>query len=737
MNQRFSKSSNTTEQEFISGTVERITFHSEETGFCVLRIKVKGYRELLTVVGSTAVISAGEYLECKGYWVNDRKHGLQLKASYIKTVPPTTLEGIEKYLGSGMIRGIGPHFAKKLVHAFGEDVFDIIENTPEKLKELDGIGPKRTAKVIDAWDEQKAVREIMVFLRSHGVGTARSVRIYKTYGDNAVGIISKNPYQLAIDIHGLGFKTADTIAMKLGIKPDSLIRARAGVRHVLMEICTEGHCADTYDHLVETSSELLEIPIETIKDAILCELKNKSIVEDIIKDKKCIYLSSLYYSEVSVSENITRLNKGTPSWGTIDGAKAIPWVEQKADIKLSTSQQKAVDNSINNKVSIITGGPGVGKTTVVNSILKIVKAKKAEVVLCAPTGRAAKRLSETTNLQAKTIHRLLAFDPKTALFKHNRENPIKADFFVVDEASMIDITLMNSFLKAIPDYASLLIVGDVDQLPSVGPGSVLRDIINSKVVHASFLSEIFRQASDSMIIVNAHRINNGSMPYFDKMKNDFVIIYKDEVEDIFNNLMNIVVNRIPRRYNCDPIKDIQVLSPMNRGGLGCRALNIELQKALNGSSVPRISKYGFEFAPKDKVIQTINNYDKNVFNGDIGNIDKIDEQEELVYIDFDGRIVEYQFHELDEVSLAYATTIHKSQGSEYPIIVMPIATQHFTLLLRNLLYTGVTRGKKLVVLIGQKKAVGMAVHNNKMLQRITKLSDRLKENSGIELNEIN
>ena len=506
------------------------------------------------------------------------------------------MKGIEKYLGSGMIKGIGPHFAGKLVKAFGETVFDNIEETPDRLMELDGIGPIRTKKVINAWEEQKAVKDIMVFLRSHGIGTARSFRIYKTYGDAAVSIITKNPYQLALDIQGLGFKTADALAMSLGIESNSIIRARAGVRHALMEISNEGHCASETESLIEVASLLLEISPDIIRRAIDLEVDNKSLIRDIISDKPSVYLSSLYYAELSVAQSINRLKVQTPSWGNINTDKALGWVEEKASIKLSVSQKKAVVTSITNKVSVITGGPGVGKTTVINSILKIVRAKKAKVLLCAPTGRAAKRLSETTHLNAKTIHRLLVFDPKSYSFKHNSDNPLKTDFVVVDEASMIDIVLMHNLLRAIPDNASLLLVGDIDQLPSVGPGSVLKDIIESKTLKVSFLREIFRQAAGSMIVMNAHNINKGYMPMGKKNGDDFFVIYKDEPEDIFKILIEVVVNRIPKRYKYDPIKDIQVLSPMNRGALGCRSLNIELQKYLNGSSNAKVKKYGVEFA---------------------------------------------------------------------------------------------------------------------------------------------
>ena len=493
--------------ERLSGAIERVTFHSEATGFCVLRVKVKGNRDLVTVVGSAASVTAGEFIDCLGFWTNDRQHGLQFKANELKIVPPTTLEGIEKYLGSGMVKGIGPHFAKKLVKAFGVDVFDVIEQTPDRLQELDGIGPKRRQKVSSAWAEQKAIRDIMVFLQSHGVGTSRSVRIYKTYGDEAIDKVRENPYRLALDIHGIGFKTADTLAQRLGIGMQSLIRAQAGVRHVLQEWSGDGHCAAFRDKLVEMAVELLETPENVIVQAIDEELAEENLVSELIDGQEALFLTPLYRAETGCASNLLRLRHGTLPWGDIDVEKAIPWVEEKTGLTLSDSQKTAVDQVLKSKVSVITGGPGVGKTTLVNSILKILNAKRISIGLCAPTGRAAKRLTESTGMEAKTVHRLLEFDPQVFAFKHNDENPLDIDVLVIDEASMMDVALMNQLLKAIPSSAALLIVGDVDQLPSVGPGAVLADIIESGQIPTVRLTEIFRQAATSKIIVNAHKIN--------------------------------------------------------------------------------------------------------------------------------------------------------------------------------------------------------------------------------------
>ena len=713
----------------IQGSIERVTFHSESSGFCVLRIKVKSYKELITVIGSTASVTAGEYFECLGFWTNHRQHGQQFKATVLKIVAPTTLDGIEKYLGSGMVKGIGPHFAKKLVKAFGELVFDVIEQSPERLLELPGIGKKRQQRVTNAWSEQKIIREIMVFLQSHGVGTSRSVRIYKTYGEEAIKKVRENPYRLALDIHGIGFKTADTLAQKLGIAPDSLIRAQAGVRHVLQEWSSEGHCAAVRQTLCAMAVKLLAIPVAIIDAAITAELVEGNLIAEIINQDEVIFLTPLNRAEIGCATHLLRLNQGEPPWGSIDAQKAIPWVEGQTGLTLSTSQRAAIELVLQHKVAVITGGPGVGKTTLVNSILKILSAKHIKISLCAPTGRAAKRLSESTGLEAKTVHRLLEFDPSVFAFKRNDELPLELDCLVIDEASMMDVVLMNQLLKAVPSTAALLIVGDVDQLPSVGPGAVLADIIDSGQIATVRLTEIFRQASTSKIITNAHRINQGQLPQSDSSLSlsDFYCLYAETPEEIFAKLMHVVLERIPQRFNLDPVNDVQVLTPMNRGGLGARSLNIELQTRLNGQSEPKVTRYGSTYVPGDKVIQRINNYDKEVFNGDIGIISSIDIEDSLLQITFDEHIVDYEFNELDEIALAYATSIHKAQGSEYPAVVIPMAMQHFMLLERNLLYTGVTRGKQLVVVIAQPKALAMAVKNQRSQRRITNLISRLNQ----------
>lgn len=713
--------------EHLAGIVERITFHNDENGFCVLRVKIANRRELVTVIGNAAAVTPGEYIDCDGHWDNNRHHGLQFVARYLRTVPPSTRAGIERYLGSGMVRGIGPHFAKKLVNAFGEQVFDIIEQHPKRLEELPGIGPKRRESVQRAWNEQKIIRDIMVFLQSHGVGTGRAVRIYKTYGNDAIDRVRANPYRLALDIHGIGFKTADTIAARLGIAADSLIRAQAGVRHILQEQAKIGHCAMARSAAIEEANKLLNISALIIEHAIDAEIIEANLVAEDIATIPSLFLIPLYRAELGVAGHLMRLMAASIPWERVDTIKALPWVERKTGLILSDSQREAVTTAVNNKVTVITGGPGVGKTTVVNSILMILRAKKVDVLLCAPTGRAAKRLAESTGIDAKTLHRTLEFDPQQGKFKRNAEYPLEADLVVLDETSMVDVVLMNQLLRALPARTALLLVGDVDQLPSVGPGAVLGDIIAAKVVPVVRLTEIFRQAVSSRIIVNAHRINEGLMPERAESgeKSDFYLIYTKTPEEIRERLLEAITQRIPKRFGFDLIRDVQVLTPMNRGALGTRSLNAELQKLLNPTASPRIERFGSTYAPGDKVVQTVNNYDKLVFNGDIGTIHKIDTEENLLWINYEGRLVEYELAELDEVMLAYATTIHKSQGSEYNAVVIPLATQHYTMLERNLIYTAVTRGRQLVILIAQPQALAMCVKNFNINQRQTNLQARL------------
>ena len=715
-------------REVLAGLVERVTFHNAENGFCVLRAKARGHRDLVTVVGHAATISAGEWVTASGEWVNDRTHGQQFKARFLKTSAPTSIDGIEKYLGSGMIRGIGPVYAKKLVRAFGEKVFDTIEAEPERLREVTGIGPVRAKRITDAWAEQKVVREIMVFLHEHGVGTARAVRIYKTYGADAVQVMSENPYRLARDIRGIGFKTADAIAMKLGIEKTAMIRVRAGISFALTEAMDEGHCGLPTDELIPLAEKLLEVPQELIRTAVDLELSEGSVIADRVGETPCVFLAGLYRAERGIADRLMRLANGKLPWPWIDPDKAMPWVEQRSGLQLAESQKTAIRLALVSKVLVITGGPGVGKTTIVNSILRVLSAKGARLLLCAPTGRAAKRMTEATGFEAKTIHRLLEVDPKGGGFKRDGDNQLECDLLVVDEASMVDVMLMQALMKAVPDSSALLIVGDIDQLPSVGPGQVLADIIASGAVPVVRLTEVFRQAAASRIIVSAHRINQGSMPDLSPpgVDSDFYFVQADDPETAVPRIVELVKSRIPRRFGLDPIRDIQVLCPMNRGGVGARSLNIELQAALNPAGERKVERFGWTFAPGDKVMQIENDYDKEVYNGDIGYIDDVDPDAGELKASFDGRSVTYGFGELDTLVPAYAATIHKSQGSEYPAVVIPIMTQHYAMLQRNLLYTGITRGKKLVVLVGQKKAVAIAVRNVSGRRRWSKLDEWLR-----------
>ncbi|CAH2601180.1 ATP-dependent RecD-like DNA helicase [Rhodovastum atsumiense] len=717
----------TAANEALAGLVERVTFHNPENGFCVLRVKVRGQRDLVTVIGHAALINAGEFIQASGSWVNDRTHGLQFRAGFLKASPPTTLEGIERYLASGMIRGIGPVYAKRLVRGFGEEVFDIIEQQPARLHEVAGIGPRRAERIVAGWAEQKVVREIMLFLHAHGVGTARAVRIYKTYGADAVQVMSENPYRLARDIRGIGFRTADQIAAKLGIEKTASIRLRAGVSYALAEAMDEGHCGLPAEELMELAAKLLEVEAELIGTALAQELEAGVVVADTVEQRPCVFLAGLYRAEQIIAERLRALAAGDLPWPEIDATRAIPWVESRTGLTLADSQREAVRLALASKVLVITGGPGVGKTTLVNSILRILIAKQIRVALCAPTGRAAKRLSESTGLEAKTIHRLLETDPSTGEFRRGEDNRLDCDLLVVDETSMVDVPLMRSLLRAMPDRAALLVVGDVDQLPSVGPGQVLADVIGSGAVAVVRLTEVFRQAAGSRVITNAHRINRGQMPDLARGEapSDFYFIDATTPEEAVDRLVTVVRERIPRAFGLDPVRDVQVLCPMNRGGLGARALNIELQKALNPPGETRVERFGWTFCPGDKVMQVENDYDREVYNGDLGIVRRIDPDEGELFVDFEGREVGYGFGELDELVLAYATTIHKSQGSEYPAVVIPLSTQHFTMLARNLLYTGVTRGKRLVVLIGQRKALAIAVRNQGAGRRWSKLREWL------------
>lgn len=709
--------------EALAGLVERVTFHNADNGFSVLRVKARGHREPVTVVGHAGAIGAGEWITASGDWVNDRVYGVQFRARFLKATPPTSVEGIEKYLASGMVPGIGPVYARKLVKAFGASVFDVIEAAPSRLREVPGIGPVRASRIAAAWAEQKAVREIMVFLHSHGVGTPRAVRIFKTYGADAIRVMSENPYRLARDIRGIGFVTADAIAGRLGIEKTAPMRVRAGIAYALSEALSDGHCGLPEAELVPLAVSLLDVPEALVRDALDHELSGGEVVRDRIDDVPCIFLPGLYRAEQGVAERLRALLSGPLPWSAIDPGAALPWVEERTGLVLAESQRAAVRLALASKVLVITGGPGVGKTTIVNAILRILAARNARLLLCAPTGRAAKRMAEATGRDARTIHRLLEVDPSTGGFRRGADTPLEAELVVVDEASMVDVSLMHALVRAIPDDAALLVVGDVDQLPSVGPGQVLADLIESGAVPVVRLTEVFRQAAASRIITAAHAINAGRMPDLRRPEgdSDFYFVPADDPETAVDRVVEIVARRIPARFGLDPVRDVQVLCPMNRGGLGARSLNVALQAALNPEPPTRIERFGHAYAPGDKIMQVENDYDREVYNGDIGTVAAVDPEAQELTATFDDRTVTYGFGELDALVPAYATTIHKSQGSEYPAVVLPVTTTHYPMLQRNLLYTGITRGKRLVVLVGERKAVAIAVRNVGGRRRWTRL----------------
>jgi exodeoxyribonuclease V alpha subunit len=714
-------------RETLAGVVERVTYHNESNGFIVLQVTPRGQRELVTVVGHAATLSAGEFIQAVGAWVMDRTHGRQFKADRLHAAPPSTLEGITRYLGSGMVKGVGHKTAKRIVAQFGDKTFEVIETQPERLRTVAGIGTWRASQIVAAWAEQKSVRDIMVFLHDHGMGTARAVRIFKTYGPDALRIITANPYRLARDIRGIGFRTADAIGQRLGLGKHAPQRLRAGIGFALQTATEDGHCGLPIDELIRLAEKLLDIPAEPIRGALEAELAAAEVVGDTIGGRPCAFLRGLHTAESGIAARLIALCRGRPPWPQIDAAKAIPWVESRTGKPLSASQREAMALALQAKVAVITGGPGVGKTTLLDAILSVLAVKGVQVLLAAPTGRAARRMTEQTGMEAKTVHRLLETDPSTGSFRRDAENPLDADLLVVDEASMLDVPLMHAIMKALPQRMGLLLVGDVDQLPSVGPGRVLADMIASGAIPVARLTEVFRQAASSRIIISAHRINRGQMPEWPVAgeSSDFFFIEAKNPDDGAAKVVEIVRDRIPRRFGLDPVRDVQVLCPMQRGALGARALNVDLQKALNPHPPARIEKFGSTFAAGDKVMQIENDYEREVFNGDVGRLMRIDEDGGMVHVDFYGREVSYRFTELDTLVPAYAMTVHKSQGSEYPAVIITCALQHYTMLVRNLLYTAVTRGKQLVVVVGQRRALAMAVNTADARRRWTKLGEWL------------
>jgi len=718
----------------LRGQVERITYTNEETGYTVARVRVRGQKDLVTVVGNLMAPTPGEILILKGLWTNHPTYGEQFKVVQYKKEVPATVYGIQKYLASGLIKGIGPIMAKRIVSRFGKDTLEVIENRIEELAQVEGIGKKRIEMIRRAWAEQKEIRDVMVFLQSHGVSSGYATKIFKQYGDQSIEVVKGNPYRLATDIFGIGFITADRIAQNLGFARDSELRAEAGILYVLNQLAEEGHVYYPYEELVRKCQEILQVERPVIVRGLgTVAAEGRIIIEDLNEDieefrinNKAVYLAKFHVSETGIARYLNKLLKAPKSIRKIDSEKALAWVQEKLSITLAPMQKQAIKCAAENKVIVITGGPGTGKTTIINAILKIFSVLDVRVLLAAPTGRAAKRMSEASSHEAKTIHRMLEYSLQKGGFQRNEENPLDCDVLIIDEASMIDTVLMYHLLKAVPSGATLILVGDVNQLPSVGPGNVLRDIIASGAVPVVQLSEIFRQAQHSLIIVNAHKINNGIMPSL-KLPgpySDFYFIEQEDPEEVLKIIIELVAERIPRRFKLDPVDGIQVLTPMHKGTVGVARLNTELQESLNpgNSGLLRGSK---GLRVKDKVMQIRNNYDKEVFNGDMGRVRSIDLENQVVTISFDNRDVDYDFTELDEISLAYAVSVHKAQGSEYPAVVIPVLTQHYALLQRNLIYTAVTRARGLVVMVGTKKALAVAIKNNKTERRYTYLRYRV------------
>lgn len=725
------------EQE-IKGQIERITFSNEENGYTIAKMKVSGREGIVTIVGTLMSVSPGEMLRLRGHWDNHPKYGEQFRVKSFETILPATVRGIEKYLGSGMIKGIGPIMARRLVARFGDKTLKIIEDDIDRLSEVDGIGDKRIEMIRKAWEEQKEIRDVMVYLQGNGVSPTYAVKIYKHYGKDSIKVVQENPYRLAMDIFGIGFITADRIAQKMGIPPDSQIRSEAGILYVLHELSDDGHVYYPYKDLVEKCSEALKVEEYKIPYALDSIAADGRVVIDGLKTSltenrdrlpQAVYLAKFHVSESGIARRLKKLLSEPKQLRLINTEDAIKWVQRSLNITFSSGQIEAIKGSIHSKVMIITGGPGTGKTTVINAIIRIYNKIGQKVLLAAPTGRAAKRMTEATGHEAKTIHRLLEYSPGNGAFKKNEDNPLDADIIIIDETSMVDTVLMYHFLKAVQAKTTLILVGDIDQLPSVGPGNILRDIIESGNVPTIALREIFRQSKKSMIIVNAHMVNNGQMPFAAKgadSLNDFFFIEIDEPEDVLKHILFLCSKELPEHFGYDPVNDIQVLTPMHKGIVGVSNLNTELQRTLNPSR-DELIRGGRSFKTGDKVMQLRNNYDKDVYNGDIGRIISIDREIHEITVNYDGRTVSYDFSELDEVMLAYAISVHKSQGSEYPVVVMPVLTQHYMLLQRNLLYTGITRGKKLVCVIGTKKALAIAIKNNKPFKRFTMLRERLMQ----------
>jgi exodeoxyribonuclease V alpha subunit len=707
----------------LEGVLDRIVYLNEEDNYTVAKLQVDERRELITIVGNLISVSPGETLRLEGEWVRNQRFGEQFRVKSCLSKVPATLTGIEKYLSSGLIRGIGPVLARRLVQKFGLETLNVIEGDPQKLLEVEDIGSGRLAQIRKAWEEQKEIREVMIFLQGIGVSSTYAVKIYKAYKERAISVVKENPYRLAMDISGIGFKTADRIAQSLGIDPNSQVRAEAGILYTLSKLTDEGHVCYPQASLEEKVSSSLNIDTKIVERALAALDREGKIVLKEEDEPTKAYLKPLYTAEEGVAQKLTGLVNFPKPQLLMDVEEAIEWVQNKGQIELADKQREAISKAIGSKVLIITGGPGTGKTTLIKSIIQIAERQGQKLVLASPTGRAAKRLSEVTGREAKTIHRLLEYSPKEGKFNRDEGNPLKTDIVIVDEASMVDILLAHHLLKAIPLPATLILVGDADQLPSVGPGNFLRDVINSQAVEVVTLEYVFRQARQSQIVVNAHKVNQGQFPSISDSK-DFYFIERKDPQEVLEVIKELCARRIPRVFGVS-LGDIQVLTPMHKGVVGVSNLNRELQGLLN--PIPgEIWGEGSILRRNDKVMQIKNNYDKEVFNGDIGTISRINLEDQEVRVRFEDKEITYDFSELDELTLAYAISVHKSQGSEYPAVVMPILTQHFIMLQRNLLYTAITRAKKLLILVGTKQALAIAVKNNKVLGRYTGLKAKLK-----------
>ncbi|MBO5015923.1 MAG: ATP-dependent RecD-like DNA helicase [Bacteroidaceae bacterium] len=702
--------------------VERITYQNPENGYSVMKVKVKDYSDLVTLVGNLLEVPVGSVLLCEGEWKVDKRYGNQFVAETWEEVMPATVYGIEKYLGSGLVKGIGPKYAQLIVSKFGLDTIEIIETDIQRLYEVPGIGKKRVEKIHESWEKQKDIKNVMLFLQGYGVSTAYAAKIYRQYGKDSIDTVKGNPYRLADDIWGIGFKTADGIANKMGYENNDPRRCKSGINYTLSELADEGHVYAEQEQLIKSAKELLQADEEPIRNA-MAEMVQ---AEELKTDGEAIYLPPFYYSEVGTANRLLALLENKTA-NLFAKPLNIEEISKSTGIEYDEVQIQAIKQAIDSKVMVLTGGPGTGKTTTTQGIIAALKSMGLRILLAAPTGRASKRMSEATGMEAKTIHRLLEYNPKDG-YKRNDENPLEGDALIVDECSMIDIVLMNNLMKAIPTSMRLVLVGDIDQLPSVGAGNVLRDIIDSERIPVIRLTRIFRQAQSSRIVMSAHAINQGRFPDTSNGKEtDFFFMQIEEPEMVAENIVKLVKERLPKAYK-QPISNIQVLTPMQRGVVGASNLNISLQAALNPSQLA-LNRGGYSFNINDRVMQLRNNYDKEVFNGDLGYVSQVNMEDRTLQVDFDGKYVEYEVSELDELTLAYATTIHKSQGSEYPIVVMPVLMTHYVMLQRNLIYTGITRAKKICVLLGTKKALSFAIRNMSVLKRNTKLKERLNPSS--------